>query len=166
MVSINYLTIDEGSIVANLSRYGCKFFGYPINSTPARISGEDLVAVILKDYLTEEPRFVESLGPVITSPNFDFEKLREKAIELEIPHLVHYLLLEYREAFKAKRKSRQLGIIEHALPLFKDYTRSLEEEVALLSPGRRDWILKSASPAARKCGAPAVYDQFSLRKKL
>lgn len=166
MTATSYLTIDEGCIVSNLSRYGCRFFGYTSNHKFHKLDGEDLVAVILKDYLDKEPRFVEALGPVITSENFDFEKLHEKAVDMGIPHLVHWILLEYRSAYRSKRKQKQLDIIEKAIPLFEGYKRSLEDEIASLSPGVKNWILKSASPAARKCGVPAVYDQPSLRKKI
>ncbi|MDP4012564.1 MAG: hypothetical protein Q8R00_03080 [Candidatus Nanoarchaeia archaeon] len=150
--------LNPEGVMDNFFSYNVKFFGHKVNKNFRKISGEDLVVDVLQNYLTVEPRYVGALIAVITSPNFDFYSLHDKAVEADIGHRVHWLMRDYIPALEIKGKKKHAETLKRYLPLFIEYTRSLENEIASYSKGRKQWIRNSASPVAKKCGVPIVYD--------
>lgn len=156
--------LSPKEVMDNLARYGVTFFGYNAKKKSSKVSGEDLVIGVLQNYLTEEPRYVEALVAVITNPSLDFKKLHDKAVEADIGHRVHWLLMDYIPALEAAGLQERAGILKSALPLFSRYTRSLEDELSLQPDYRKLKVNRMASKAARYCGVPVVYDFRSLKK--
>ncbi len=150
--------IDESMQIAyNFRRFGVKFWGYRNQAQPY-MTAEDMVVRVLSAYLTEGPKFVKALCSIITNPEINFNLLHEKAVREGIGNRVNWLLRELKDVFEKEGMTHQLRIVDDALTLFKDYRLSLEEVIANESGYRKMKIQTRASPAARYCGVPVVYD--------
>ena len=160
--------VDKARIAYNLIEvYGAQLGGYDTEGS-VRIPPEDLVVKVLSDYLLGErrdPRFVEALFAVVTRKDFDWRKLHQLAAKADIGNRVHWLIRDFGLALDAEGLTEEAGRVRGGLPLFQSYRVPLEDALASEKPYRRRNVLSFASPAARDCGVPVVYDQDSLRKR-